>query len=79
MKTKQEVEAELLHIGDYVVGDVYTTLEFAEQVESGNINSYDGYGRFHDGEKETDIDVWTHNLFYDEVIAKYPYVIWYNK
>lgn len=79
MKTKQEVEAELMHIGDFVVGTVFTTEEFAEEVESGYINGYDGVGYLHDGEKRTDISCWKHNLFRDDVRAKYPYVIWFNK
>jgi hypothetical protein len=60
-------------------GEVYTLKEFCELCEWAMITSYDGHGYFHDGEKETDIDVFNHDLSADEVWNKYKYVCWYNK
>lgn len=64
------------------VGDVFTLKEFMEVVERGCINDYDGFGYFHDGDKETDInvfgDIW-YKFEVDDVLKRYPYVIWYNK
>ena len=72
MKTIKEVQAECEY------GRVMTTKEFCQEVADGCINSFDGYGRFHDGEKETDISVWNELLIWED-IKKYPYVCWYNK
>ena len=72
MKTIEEIKAECIY------GDVMTTKEFCQEVVDGCINSFDGYGRFHDGEKETDISVWNELLIWED-IKKYPYVCWYNK
>lgn len=72
MKTFEEVKAECEY------GEVMTTKEFCQEVADGCINSFDGYGRFHDGEKETNISVWDRSLTWDD-IKKYPYVCWYNK
>ena len=55
-----------------------TTKEFCQEVANGFYNSFDGYGCFHDGEKETNISVWNRLLTWDD-IKKYPYVCWYNK
>ena len=52
--------------------------EFAECVERGDFNSFDGVGFFHDGEQETDKGVWDDDLTWDDV-KDYPYVVWYNK
>ena len=72
MKTIEEIKAECIY------GDVMTTKEFCQEVADGCINSFDGYGHFHDGEKETDISVWNELLTWED-IKKYPYVCWYNK
>ena len=72
MKTIEEVRAECEY------GEVITTKEFCQEVANGFYNSFDGCGRFHDGEKETDISVWDRSLTWDD-IKKYPYVCWYNK
>ena len=72
MKTIEEIRAECKY------GEVMTTKEFCQEVADGCINSFDGRGRFNDGEKETDIIVWDKSLTWDDV-KKYPYVCWYNK
>lgn len=72
MKTKEQVQQE------NNIGDVFTTAEFAEYVERGSFNPYDGNGYFHDGEKETTISVWNQQITSKEAM-RYPYVCWYNK
>ena len=72
MKTIEEVRAECEY------GEVMTTKEFCQEVANGFYNSFDGRGRFHDGEKETNVRVWDRSLTWDD-IKKYPYVCWYNK
>lgn len=72
MKTIEEVKAKCKY------GKVMTTKEFLQEVNNGYINSFDGCGRFHDGEKETDISVWDRSLTWDDV-KDYPYICWYNK
>jgi len=72
MKTVEEVRAECKY------GEVMTTKEFCQEVANGFYNSFDGCGRFHDGEKETNVSVWDRSLTWDD-IKKYPYVCWYNK
>lgn len=72
MKTIEEVRAECEY------GDVMTTKEFCQEVADGCINSFDGRGVFHDGEKETNVSVWDRSLTWND-IKKYPYVCWYNK
>lgn len=69
MKTIDQIQDE---IG---FGNVYTSKDFAEDVESGGFIPYDGTGYYHDGEQETDICVWS-DL---SLLHKYPYVCWYNK
>ncbi len=56
-------------------GDVFSSEEFKTEVENGGINEYDGIGYYHDGQKETDVSVWSK----DEIDTSYPYVCWYNK
>lgn len=68
MKTKEEVQKECF-------GDVYDTDDFVRIVNSGYINDFDGIGVFHNGENETNIDVFSD---YPDS-KKYPYVCWYNK
>lgn len=68
MKTLEEIKKEIKF------GNVYTTDEFIEDVNLGNINEFDGIGFFHDGEKETEISCWN-----KQDADKYPYVCWYNK
>jgi hypothetical protein len=69
MKTIDQVQDE---IG---FGNVYTSEDFAEDVEYGGFTPYDGIGYYHDGEEETHISVWS-DL---RLLHKYPYVCWYNK
>lgn len=71
MKTIEQVQSETF-------GNVYTIEEFARLVDAGLFIEYDGSGRFHDGEKETNISVWDESLTWDDV-KDYPYVIWYNR
>ena len=70
MKTLKEIKKEC-------IGDVFTIDEFAKEVNSGFINGYDGIGYFHDGENETNIEVFSN--FNWEDVENYPYVCWYNK
>lgn len=56
MKTIEEVRAVCKY------GKVMTIKEFCQKVADGFYNSFDGCGRFHDGEKETDITVWDRSL-----------------
>ena len=72
MKTIEEVRTECKY------ADVMTKEEFLQEVNNGYINSFDGDGCFHDGEKETNISVWDSSLTWDDV-KNYPYVCWYNK
>ena len=58
-------------------GDLYTVEEFREMVTEGYIIDDDGSGCFHDGKRETSIDVFSFDWFSDEE-CKYPYVCWYN-
>lgn len=69
MKTKKEIKEEIPY------ADVMTTKMFLECVKCRGFIEYDGYGYFHDGEKETDVSCWS-NL---DKAANYPYVCWYNK
>lgn len=80
IKTLEQINSEL------TCGEVFTTEQFADYVEHNCLNQYDGFGYFHDGEKETDLGVWDNESpIYDtisdweEFVEKYPYVIWYNK
>ena len=72
MKTVEQVKQETF-------GNVYTLEEFCKLCDDGIITSYDGIGRFHDGDKETDVSVWDYSLAPEDVWGIYPYVIWYNK
>lgn len=72
MKTKEQVQAETEY------GDVFTLDEFCNEIESGGISSYDGYGYFHDGQNETNMCVWDDSISWDD-IKDMPYVCWYNK
>lgn len=60
------------------IGEVFTLDEFIECVDAGFFNSYDGDGYFHDGENETDMNVWSDNWAWNDV-KDFPYVCWYNK
>lgn len=59
-------------------GDLYTTEEFREMVTEGSIIDDDGCGYFHDGRRETKIDVFSFDWFSNKE-CEYPYVCWYNK
>lgn len=65
-------------IKEECIGDVFTLDEFIECVEAGFFNSYDGDGYFHDGDNETNMNVWDDSWTWDDV-KDYPYVCWYNK
>lgn len=58
------------------VNNVFTGKEFVAAVKQGIINTMNGTGYYHDGEKETDIEVFADELY---SIGKYPYVCWYSK
>lgn len=77
MKTKEQVQKET------TIGDVFKTADFTEHIIDGLFIPYDGYGFFHDGEKNTDINVWdatTGEYRWDLAKTnKYPYVIWFNR
>ena len=45
----------------------------------GSIIPYDGMGRFHDGENETRISIFSKEVSFYEALVKYPYICWYNK
>ena len=72
MKTKQQVQEENKDC------TVFTLEEFEECLDNGGITLCDGFGYFHDGEKETDTGVWEDLLPWEDV-ENYPYVCWYNK
>lgn len=66
-------------INNEVFGDCFSIKEFAECVKCKEFIPYDGYGFYHDGEKETEEMV---SFNYKDILAhknQYPYVIWYNK
>ena len=71
MKTKVQVQKEC-------IGTVYTLEEFCSLCEDNLINSYDGHGYFHDGEKETDINVFS-DADPNYVWKHYHYICCYNK
>ena len=71
MKTIEEIKKDC-------IGDVFATENFIKAVNNGWFNSCDGIGFFHDGEEETDIEVFSRFIEEDD-IKKYPYVCWYNK
>ena len=75
MKTKKQIADESIILDE---NDILTLDEFQKLVKEGTIGSSDGVGYFHDGEKETDINVWDDTLTYDDV-KDYPYICWYNK
>ena len=72
MKDVKQVQEECKY------GTVFLLDDFITEIEDGCINSYDGIGFFHDGEKETNISVWDAPLTWEDV-KDYPYVCWYNK
>ena len=71
MKTRAQVQREC-------VGEVYTLKEFRSLYKEGLITLYDGYGYFHDGEAETDVDVFS-DVDPEHVWESYRYVCWYNR
>jgi len=72
MKTLEEIKAESY-------GVVLTTVDFITLAKSGALIPHDGDGCFHDGEKESNISVWSVKKITFEFLKKYPYVVWYNK
>ena len=74
MKTLEEIQAE------QKLGTVYATEDFIEEVKKGKFIVYFGEGYFHDGEKETTVNIWDcGGRFEFEFSKQYPYVCWYNK
>lgn len=73
MKSKKQVQAE------EKIGDVFETDVFTEYVKDGCFIPYDGYGYYHDGEKETEIEVFDGGIYDVALSKKYPYVIWFNR
>ena len=73
IKTKEQIQEEL---GDN--GDVYTIMEFLDDMIGGCLLPYDGNGYFHDGTQETNKSVWDNDLSLVD-LRQYPYVTWYNK
>ena len=71
MKTKEQVKKE-------TGADVFTLKEFIRICDEGGINSCDGHGYFHDGEKETCISCWNNEVTWDDV-KDFPFICWYNK
>ena len=59
--------------------DVIPTESFLHLVERGSINGYDGIGYFHDGVKETNVEVYCYPRYISRYIDVYPYVCWYGK
>ena len=70
MKTREQIQAE-------EIGYVYTLDEFIDLIDEGFINSHDGYGFFHDGEKRTQLEVYDPSLTWEDV-KDFPYVVWIN-
>lgn len=80
-----EVKNELGFLGDCLV----KTETFLEWVENDCVNSYDGAGEIHNGDRfvtdafEDDIFDFIYEeskkMTKEEFIKKYPYVAWYNK
>lgn len=58
---------------------VFSFLKFTEMVHNGYIIQSDGTGYFHDGEKETDVSVFSKTVNFYDACKKYPYVCWYNR
>ena len=70
-KTLDEVKKEM---GDSC--EVMTSEEFKKCVECGGFIPWDGDGQYHNGIKETDINVWDDD---DKINTCFPYVCWYNR
>ena len=80
MKTLEQVKDDVRKRGfDNPDSVVYTIENFAEKIKKGSIIPLDGVGYFHDGEKETEFSVFSHQVSFYEAYKKYPYVCWYNK
>ena len=73
IKTLEEVEAE------QDLGDVFTIENFIELVRDGYFTDYDGEGYLHNGKNETGYYAECVVTYLEEMKAKYPYVVWYNK
>ena len=77
MKTIEQIQNEIPY------ADVMTVEEFLRCADSKCFIPYDGEGRFHDGENETEFSVWDDCpagcRTREDVIEKFPYVCWYNK
>lgn len=70
MKSIEQIKEEIQY------GNVYTVDEFLELLIQDVVSEYDGFGFFHDGERELD-DKGVFDLSAWE--EDYPYVVWYNK
>lgn len=73
MKTVQKIQEEIPY------AHIISTEDFIEDVKAGLFTDWDGVGSFHDGEKETDIDVECNLMYLVSMKDKYPFVCWYNK
>lgn len=80
MKTLEQVREELKEKSNsnYAEKGVFTIEKFAEMIKNGIVTPTSGIGYFHDGEKEVNISVFSHQVSFYEVYRKYPYVCWYN-
>lgn len=83
MKTIDEVKQDLINKGIWSKEDadwiVYHTTDFCKMLADGSIIPYDGMGRFHDGENETRISIFSKEVSFYDALVKYPYICWYNK
>lgn len=72
MKTKQEIEKECYC-------KCYTVKEYKEDVEFKYLTAYDGFGLYHNGEKETNLETSFNVKDIEKYKNKYPYVCWHNR
>lgn len=82
-KTIDEVKQDLINKGFWSKEDtdgiVYRTIDFCKMLANHSIIPDDGTGRFHDGENETRISIFSKEISFYEALVKYPYICWYNK
>ena len=72
MRTLKEIQVE------ESVGEIMTVEEFAERLEDGYINEWDGDGYYHDGRSR----VMKPFLSFDPEEVRnsgFPYVLWFNR
>ena len=90
MKTLEQVQADMIARG-FDADCVMKMDDFVGDVITGCITDYDGVGYPHNGTEEVgDIDIFDlledsekklerGELTYDDFLAEWPYVCWYNK